>query len=116
MDGGFAEYIAVKPHMLFKASPDLPDEYVALSEIYGIGFHANNRAGTRQGDSLAIWGAGRVGQVILQAARTCTQETIFMVDPIDSRLQIAAENYENSKIQKAFEMIKRKGEVFKSSS
>lgn len=95
MDGGFAEYIAVPPHMLFKAASDLPDEYVALAEIYGIGFHANNRAGTQQGNTLAIWGAGRVGQVILQAARTKTEGTIFMVDPLDSRLKIAAENYEN---------------------
>ncbi len=95
MDGGFAEYVAVQPHMLFKAAPDLPDEYVALTEIYSIGFHANNRAGTKKENIVAIWGAGRVGQVILQAARTRTQGPIFMVDPIDSRLQIAVENYEN---------------------
>lgn len=95
MDGGFAEYIAVAPHMLFKAAPDLPDEHVALVEIYGIGFHANNRAGTKQGDTIAIWGAGRVGQVILQAARTKTNGTIFMVDPLENRLEIAANNFEN---------------------
>ncbi|HKL31966.1 MAG TPA: alcohol dehydrogenase catalytic domain-containing protein, partial [Tangfeifania sp.] len=59
MNGGFAEYISVPPHMLFKAAPQLPDEHVALVEIYGIGFHANNRAQTKEGDVLAIWGAGR---------------------------------------------------------
>lgn len=95
MDGGFAEYISVPPHMLFKAAPHLPDEHVALVEIYGIGFHANNRAKTKEGDTLAIWGAGRVGQVILQAARTKTNGLIFMVDPLENRLQIAANNYEN---------------------
>jgi threonine dehydrogenase-like Zn-dependent dehydrogenase len=95
MDGGFAEYIAVPPHMLFKTAPHLPDEYVALTEIYGIGFHANNRAGTKAGDILAIWGAGRVGQVILQAARTKTSNTIYIVDPLENRLKIAVEHYEN---------------------
>ena len=65
MDGGFAEYISVPPHMLFKIAPHLPDDHVALVEIYGIGFYANNRAKTMEGDTLAIWGAGRVGQVIL---------------------------------------------------
>lgn len=95
MNGGFAEYISVPSHMLFKAAPHLPDEHVALVEIYGIGFHANNRARTKEGDVLAIWGAGRVGQVILQAARTKTQSTIFMVDPLENRLKIAVENYEN---------------------
>ena len=95
LDGGFAQYISVPPHMLFKTDPHLSDEYVALVEIYGIGFHANRRAGTKQGDALAIWGAGRVGQVILQAARTKTNGTIFMVDPLENRLEIAAKNNEN---------------------
>ena len=95
MDGGFAEYISVPPHMLFKTAPHLSDEHVALVEIYGIGFHANNRAGTKAGDTLAIWGAGRVGQVILQAAATKTNGKIFMVDPLENRLEIAAKNYKN---------------------
>jgi 2-desacetyl-2-hydroxyethyl bacteriochlorophyllide A dehydrogenase len=95
MDGGFAEMISVPQHMVFKTAPHLPGEHVALVEIYGIGFHANNRAQTKNGDSIAIWGAGRVGQVILQAARTKTQNTIFMVDPLDKRLEIAASHYNN---------------------
>ncbi|NQU85151.1 MAG: alcohol dehydrogenase catalytic domain-containing protein [Mariniphaga sp.] len=95
MDGGFAELISVKPFMLFKAANHIPDEHVALVEIYGIGFHANNRVGTKQGDTLAIWGAGRVGQAILQAARIKTDRPIFIVDPLENRLKIASENYKN---------------------
>ena len=95
LDGGFAQYISVPPHMLFKAAPNLPDEHVALVEIYGIGFHANQRAETKKGDVIAIWGAGRVGQVILQAARTITQETIFVIDPLENRLEIASQYYDN---------------------
>jgi threonine dehydrogenase-like Zn-dependent dehydrogenase len=112
MDGGFAQYISVPPHMIFKAAPHIPDEHVALVEIYGIGFHANRRAGTQEGDVIAIWGAGRVGQVILQAARTKTNGTIFMVDPLENRLEIAAKNYENvitinPKMENPVEAIKR---------
>lgn len=95
MDGGFAEKISVPSHMLFKTAPTVPDEHVALVEIYGIGFHANRRAGTKEGDVIAIWGAGRVGQVILQAARTKTNGSIFMVDPLENRLEISSVNYEN---------------------
>lgn len=95
LDGGFAQYISVPPHMLFKAAQSTSDEHVALVEIYGIGFHANRRAETKEGDVLAIWGAGRVGQVILQAARTKTKGTIFVVDPLDNRLEIAAKHNEN---------------------
>jgi threonine dehydrogenase-like Zn-dependent dehydrogenase len=95
MNGGFAQYISVPQHMVFKAAPQIPNEHVALVEIYGIGFHANRRAGTKEDDVIAIWGAGRVGQVILQAARTKTSGTIFMVDPLENRLEIAANNNEN---------------------
>jgi threonine dehydrogenase-like Zn-dependent dehydrogenase len=93
LDGGFCEYINVPHSMLFKAPQQVPDEYLALTEIYAIGFHACNRAGVQPGDSLSIWGAGRVGQVILQAARTITDAPIFMVDILDKRLEIAAGSY-----------------------
>ena len=93
LDGGFCEKVSVPSSMLFKADPSIPDEQVALAEIYAIGFHANKRAGTREGQSLAIWGAGRVGQVILQAARTKTGGKIFMVDPVEKRLAIAEKYY-----------------------
>lgn len=95
LDGGFAEKIAVPKNMLYKVNQNVPDEHVALIEIYGIGFHANNRAGTKAGDTIAVWGAGRVGQVILQAARTKTSGTVFMVDPLENRLDIARKYYDN---------------------
>jgi len=95
LDGGFCEYINVNQNMLFKAPKQVPEEHLALTEIYGIGFHACNRAGVKPGDSLAIWGAGRVGQVILQAARTITDAPIYMVDLLDKRLRIATEAYDN---------------------
>lgn len=95
MDGGFCEYISVPSSMLYKAGKSIPDEHVALIEIYSVGFHANNRAGVKEGDTIAIWGAGRVGQVILQAARTKTQNTVFIVDVLDNRLAIASNHYAN---------------------
>jgi threonine dehydrogenase-like Zn-dependent dehydrogenase len=95
LDGGFAEYISVSPSMLFKTAATVDDKHVALIEILAIGFHANKRAQTQPGDTIAIWGAGRVGQVILQAARTITGGTVFMVDPLENRLQIASQNFEN---------------------
>jgi len=95
MDGGFCQYVAVPESMLYKVPSAVPSEHAALVEIYSIGFHANNRAGVKADDTIAIWGAGRVGQVILQAARTKTKEKIFIVDILDSRLEIAATANEN---------------------
>lgn len=94
-DGGFCQYVAVPESMLYKVPPLLSSKYAALVEIYAIGFHANKRAGVKNGDTLVIWGAGRVGQVILQAARTKTREKIFVVDILDSRLAIAVKSNDN---------------------
>ncbi len=95
LDGGFAEYIAVEENMLYKTGEKIPAAHAALVEILSIGFHACNRAGVAQHNSIAIWGAGKVGQSILQAARTKTENKIFMVDPVADRLNIAESNYSN---------------------
>lgn len=95
MDGGFCQMINVDQSMLHRASPGVPPEHLALVEIYAIGFHACRRAEVGPEDSLAIWGAGRVGQVILQAARSLTADKIFLVDILDERLEIARSGYEN---------------------
>ena len=91
-DGGFCQFVAVPESMLYKVPQHLSSKYAALVEILAIGFHANKRAGVKSGDTIAIWGAGRVGQVILQAARTKTEEKIFVVDILQSRLDIAAKS------------------------
>ena len=93
LDGGFGEYIAVEEHMLYKTGANIPASHAALIEILSIGFHACNRASVSQQNTIAIWGAGKVGQSILQAARTRTNNTIFMVDPIADRLKIAQKTY-----------------------
>jgi threonine dehydrogenase-like Zn-dependent dehydrogenase len=95
MDGGFAQFVAVEENMLYKLDDSISERDAALIEVYSIGFHAANRAGVKEDDTVAIWGAGRIGQSILQAVRTKTKNTIFMVDIIDQRLQIPQETYEN---------------------
>lgn len=95
LDGGFGEYVAAKEHMLFKLTDNISDKHAALVELYSIGFHANNRAQTQADDTIAIWGAGRVGQVVLQAARTKTENTIFAIDILDKRLEIAQHSMPN---------------------
>jgi len=95
LDGGFGEYIAVEEQMLYKTGGHIPFTYAALIEILSVGFHACNRAGVAPQNTIAVWGAGKVGQSILQAAHTKTENLIFMVDPIADRLKIAQRNYSN---------------------
>ena len=93
MDGGFAEYVAADASMLYKIADSISDRDSALVEPYSIGFHASRRAGVQKGDKLAIYGAGKIGQSILQASRTITQEMLFIVDIIPKRLEVAKTAY-----------------------
>jgi threonine dehydrogenase-like Zn-dependent dehydrogenase len=95
MNGGFGEYVAVAEHMCFPLYDNIPDQHGALVEVYGIGFHASKRAKLKAGDSVAIYGTGKVGHCVYQAARTITDNTIFLVDVIGSRLKLATDNYKN---------------------
>jgi len=93
LDGGFAEYVKAPEPMLFRITPELSDEQAALVEVLSIGFHACNRASVGKDDTIAIWGAGKVGQCILQAVRTKTLNTVVMVDVLEARLERAAKAY-----------------------
>ncbi len=95
INGGFAEYVAADESMLYRIGPEISDRHAALVEVLSIGFHAINRAGLKRGDTAAIFGSGRIGHCIAQAARTKTDNTIFMVDILDNRLDIAQKAYDN---------------------
>lgn len=94
-DGGFGQFVAAREFMLFKLDDSISDRHAALVEVLAIGFHACNRAGVQAGDSLAIFGTGRIGQCILQATRTITRGKIFMVDIHPQRLARARGAYED---------------------
>jgi len=79
--------------MLYKVTEKISDRHAALIEVLSIGFHACNRARVSEDDRIVIWGAGKVGQSILQAVRTKTRNTVIMVDILDERLAIAKKAY-----------------------
>ncbi len=94
-NGGFGQFVACKEFMLHKLPDNISDVHAALIEVFAIGFHACNRASVTDGDTIAIFGAGKIGQVILQAVRTKTNNTIFLIDVLDNRLDLGAGLYDN---------------------
>jgi threonine dehydrogenase-like Zn-dependent dehydrogenase len=90
--GGQAEYVRVpKANVGPIRIPDtLEDEKVLfLSDILPTGYQAVLNAGVGQGSSIAIFGAGPVGQMAAACARMLGVETIFMVDHHPYRLEFA---------------------------
>jgi len=98
LDGGFSEFMKVPELMLYKVGDKIPEQHAALVEVLSIGFHACKRAGVRAGDTVVIWGAGKVGQSILQALKTKTRNTVILVDILDERLAMAKKAYDDVQI------------------
>lgn len=94
--GGQAEYVRVPKSNVgpMKIPSTLSDEQALfLSDILPTGYQAVVNAGVRKGSSIAIFGAGPVGQMAAACARMLGAEQIFMVDHHPFRLEFARIHY-----------------------
>jgi len=91
--GGFAEYFKVPAPNLqidtLKLPPKLSYEEATLIEPVGCCIRAQNKAGVRRGDSVAIIGAGPSGMIHATLARIAGATSILMTDLVDYRLKMA---------------------------
>jgi threonine dehydrogenase-like Zn-dependent dehydrogenase len=95
--GGQAEYVRVPKANVgpIKIPQTLTDEQVLfLSDILPTGYQAVLNTGVGKGGSLAIFGAGPVGQMAAASARMLGIEKIFMVDHHPFRLEFARKTYD----------------------
>ena len=94
--GGQAEYVRVpKANVGPLAIPEgLADEQVLfLSDILPTGYQAAINAGVKAGSTVAIFGAGPVGQMSAACCRMLGADRIFMVDHHPYRLEFARAAY-----------------------
>jgi len=88
-DGGFAEYCTAREKGTYKIPEDMPAETAAFTEPVSCALHAMDRAGIRIGQSVAIIGAGPMGQIILQMVKNTGASRIIHVDIFDWKLDLA---------------------------
>jgi len=94
LGGGQSEYVVVP---LADSSMELiPDEVsdeqaVFVGDILSTGLFAAERAEIRYGDTVAIIGAGPVGLMATMCAQLFGPARVFIVDVVDSRLELAQE-------------------------
>jgi (R,R)-butanediol dehydrogenase/meso-butanediol dehydrogenase/diacetyl reductase/L-iditol 2-dehydrogenase len=87
--GAFAEYAIYPEGTLFALPDDVSFELAALTEPTSIGVHAVDCAGIRNGQTLAISGAGTIGLVTLAVALHAGACKVLVSEPIASKRQIA---------------------------
>jgi threonine dehydrogenase-like Zn-dependent dehydrogenase len=106
--GGQAEYARVPFADVgpIKIEDDLPDEKVLfLSDIFPTGWMGAEMCDIRGGETIAVWGAGPVGQLAMRSAYLLGAERVIAIDRFPYRLRMAREragaeviNYEESDV------------------
>jgi len=90
--GGQAEYVRVpfadKTHI--KVPDGLTDEQVLfLGDIFPTGWQAAVQADIQPTDTVAVWGAGPVGQMVLRSALLLGAKQVVCIDSVPERLEMA---------------------------
>jgi threonine dehydrogenase-like Zn-dependent dehydrogenase len=90
--GGQAQYVRVPFANVgpLKIESDLPDEKVLfLSDIFPTGYMAAENAQIQEGDTVAVWGAGPVGQFAIASAFMLGAARVIAIDRVPERLALA---------------------------
>ena len=117
--GGQAEYVRVpfadKTHI--KVPEHLSDEQVLfLGDIFPTGWQAAVQADIQPTDTVAIWGAGPVGQMTLRSALLLGAKQVVCIDSVPERLEMAraggaitVDNAQESVVERLNELTGGKG-------
>ena len=90
--GGQAQYVRVPFADVspLKIPDGIPDEKVLfLTDIFPTGYMAAENCAIRQGDTVAVWGAGPVGQFAIRSAFLFGAERVIAIDRFPERLRLA---------------------------
>ncbi len=109
--GGQAEYARVPFADVgpLKVPAELADEKVLfLSDIFPTGYMGAEMCNIEPGDTIAVWGAGPVGQFAMKSAYLLGAERVIGIDRFPDRLRMAREkagaetiNYEETNVLEA---------------
>jgi L-iditol 2-dehydrogenase len=88
-NGAFAEFVNVPSHIVFSVPDEVTFEQAAMVEPVSVAVHAVNITPITLGDTAVVVGAGMIGLLTLQAARTAGCAKVISVDLADDRLALA---------------------------
>ena len=105
--GGQAQYVRVPFADVgpMKVPDSVSDEQALfLTDIFPTGYMAAENCNIREGDVVAVWGCGPVGQFAIRSAFLLGAERVIAIDNVESRLALAKKsgaevlNYDDGEI------------------
>ncbi|GIP26739.1 (R,R)-butanediol dehydrogenase [Paenibacillus sp. J23TS9] len=91
LSGGFAEYAVARQENVFVLPDNMSLELGALVEPTAVAVHAVRQSQLNLGDNAAIFGAGPIGLLLLQAVKAAGAGRIFVVEVSEERREKALE-------------------------
>ncbi len=89
-NGAFAEYCSVNKKWLHKLPENISYEEGAMMEPLAVAVHNVDRySGIRKGETAVIFGAGTVGNLVMQILKIKGISKVIVVDLVDWRLDLA---------------------------
>ncbi len=87
--GAFAEYIAVPERILYHLPESMSFPEAAMLEAISVALHAVHVSGDVKGHTALVIGAGMIGLLTMQAARSAGAARVFIADIDATRLDLA---------------------------
>jgi threonine dehydrogenase-like Zn-dependent dehydrogenase len=100
-DGAFAEFVKVRADRIHNLPDSVSFEEAALIEPLSNGVQAVRKSGLKIGENAAVFGAGPIGLMTIQALKAAGASYIYVIEPIESKqkmaLKLGADGVFNSK-------------------
>ncbi len=85
--GGMAEFMPIWRENVYELPDHISFEQATFLDGLGVAVHAVNRSGVREGDRVAVLGAGPIGLLIMQVALAAGAEAAAATDVYDAALE-----------------------------
>lgn len=87
--GGFAEYCVVPTSQVYRIPDHVSYEQAAMAEPVACCLHGIDMCEIRPGDTVAVFGTGMIGLIMLQLAKLSGAATLIAIEPIRSKRELA---------------------------
>ena len=89
VNGGFAEYCVVPTSQVYRIPDEMTFDQAAMAEPVACCIHGIDMCEIHPGDTVAIFGAGMIGLIMLQLAKLSGAATLISIEPIAEKREIA---------------------------